>query len=227
MKPNIIVFMTDHQRGDTILNNSKVKTPNLDRFREMSVTFDRAYCPAPHCCPSRATFFSGLYPSEHGVWNNVEVGNTLSRGLFDGVRLFSQDLKEAGYRMYYSGKWHVSDEQGPEEFGFQVIGDNGEVYGHRNHIPDIEEWHYYNDMDKLDTGKEIREEGQIIREGYRRYRLYGLNEDPYKDSYMVGKAVEQLDKMEEGNPFFLYAGTIGPHDPYVVPQRFSGLVSSG
>ena len=96
MKPNIIVFMTDHQRGDTILEGSPVKTPNLDRFRKQSVTFREAYCPAPHCCPSRATFFSGLYPSEHGVWNNVNVGNALSTGLFEGVKLFPQDLTENG-----------------------------------------------------------------------------------------------------------------------------------
>lgn len=55
-RPNIIVFMTDHQRGDTILADSPVKTPNLDRFRSQAVTFSNAWCPSPHCCPSRATF---------------------------------------------------------------------------------------------------------------------------------------------------------------------------
>ena len=87
-RPNFLIFLTDHQRGDTILPNSRVITPNIDRFRQRAVTFTQAYCPAPHCCPSRATFFTGLYPSQHGVWNNVGVSNTLSRGLFDGVRTF-------------------------------------------------------------------------------------------------------------------------------------------
>ena len=35
-RPNIIVFMTDHQRGDTILADSPVKTPNLYRFRSQA-----------------------------------------------------------------------------------------------------------------------------------------------------------------------------------------------
>lgn len=224
MKPNIIVFMTDHQMGDTILNNSKVKTPNVDRLRKMAVNFEDAYCPSPHCCPSRATFFSGLYPSEHGVWNNVEVSNTLSRGLFDHVRLFSEDLKEAGYRMYYSGKWHVSAEQGPEAFGFKVIEKSNETYRTYSHIPDMEEWKVYTEGRRpIDTGKEARTEGQIVREGYCGYKLYGLNESPFGDLEKVEAAVEKLENIQEDDPFFLYVGTIGPHDPYVVPQKYLDL----
>ena len=86
---------------------------NVARFRQEGLTFAETYCPSPHCCPSRATFFSGLFPSQHGVWNNVDVGNTLSRGLSDGVRLWPEDLREAGYRLFYSGKWHVSAEETP------------------------------------------------------------------------------------------------------------------
>ena len=99
-RPNLLIFMTDQQRGATVLPGSPVKavTPCLDRFRAEGVTFTRAFCPSPHCCPSRATFFSGLYPSEHGVWNNVDVGNTLSRGLNDGIRLWSEDLAASGPR---------------------------------------------------------------------------------------------------------------------------------
>lgn len=225
MRPNIVVFMTDHQMGDTILNSSKVKTPNVDRLRKIAVNFEEAYCPSPHCCPSRATFFSGLYPSEHGVWNNVDVSNTLSRGLFENVRLFSEDLKESGYEMYYSGKWHVSAEQSPEEFGFQVLAKGeGESYKNYKHLPDMEEWNVYTRGKRpIDTGKEFREEGQIIRDGYPRYRLYGLNERPFGDAEKVEAAVKKLDELPGENPFFMYVGTIGPHDPYVVPQRFLDL----
>jgi hypothetical protein len=37
-KPNILVFMTDQQRGDTVLN-PHIKTPNLDRLRADGITF--------------------------------------------------------------------------------------------------------------------------------------------------------------------------------------------
>lgn len=220
-KPNIIVFMTDHQRGDTILEKSPVKTPNLDRFRKRAVTFSQAYCPAPHCCPSRATFFSGLYPSEHGVWNNVNVSNTLSPGLYDGVRLFSQDLKEHGYGVYLSGKWHVSREQGPGEFGIQTIYHNGN-YGRLPSGADIREWNtYFQEREAIDDGSEERRKGEIIRPGYPHSVMYGRDEHPFDDDIVVDEAVNRLSELyTEEEPFFLFTGPLGPHDPYLVPQRF-------
>ena len=91
-----------------------------------------AFCPSPHCCPSRATFFTGLYPSGHGVWNNICNQQALSRGLKPGVRLWSEDLAEAGYRMHYSGKWHVSVEESPRDRGWTehfVSAAAGTVHG--------------------------------------------------------------------------------------------------
>ena len=68
-KPNILIFMTDHQRADTVLPEHSAQTPNLTRLAEEGLTFSEVFCPSPHCCPSRATFHSGLYPSLHGVWS--------------------------------------------------------------------------------------------------------------------------------------------------------------
>lgn len=222
-KPNIIVFMTDHQRGDTIQAGSPVKTPNLDRFRKQAVNFTRAYCPAPHCCPSRATFFSGLYPTEHGVWNNVNVSNTLSRGLYEGTRLFSLDLKEAGYRLYFSGKWHVSAEEGPEDFGFETLY-HPYTYQKSPRRPDTREWHWYDGKNEMDTGEEERTEGRILRPGYPPYIQYGIDESPFDDAEVAQAAADYLAQMEDAtSPFFLYVGPLGPHDPYFVPQRFLDL----
>lgn len=220
-RPNVIVFMTDHQRGDTVLQSSVCKTPNVDRFRSRAVTFTHAYCPSPHCCPARATFFSGLYPSGHGVWNNVGVSNTLSRGLFHDVRLFSQDLKDSGYKLYFSGKWHVSAEQGPDQFGFEPIFHDLSTYHKYPHCADVAEWNLYTQRPHtVDTGAEERTQGRIIREGYEEYIQYGVNESPYKDREVTQAALDQLDKMDGSEPFFLFVGTVGPHDPYCCPQRF-------
>ena len=82
---NILIVMTDHQRADTALPEHPALTPNLDRFAAEGVTFTNAFCPSPHCCPSRATFFTGLYPTRHGVWNNICNDQALRRGLKPGV----------------------------------------------------------------------------------------------------------------------------------------------
>ncbi len=227
-RPNILIVMTDQQRGGTVLPGSPVKalTPHLDRFRAESVTFTRAFCPSPHCCPSRATFFSGLYPSEHGVWNNVNVGNTLSRGLNDGVRLWSEDLREAGYRMHFAGKWHVSAEESPNERGWDSTRPFRNQFemkpGMWRNEPQPYEWDRYS---AANAGRPAtRGEGQILREGYGTYTHYGEKENPFNDRQVTDDAIQTLRSRPQGEePWCQYVGLLGPHDPYFVPQRFLDL----
>ena len=168
MKPNFLIFMTDQQRGDMQPTFGKAITPNLEKLAENGVVFRRAYCPSPHCCPSRATFFSGLYPSRHGVWNNVDLADALSRGLYDDVRLFSEDLKESGYHLYYSGKWHVSALEGPRNRGFEELSENlrktGAAAG-RKRTPDMRDWRWLEQKNDVKEGAR-RGDGEIVRIGF-------------------------------------------------------------
>ncbi len=217
-RPNFLVFMTDHQRGDIQPPFGRAITPNMDLLFSNGITFTDAYCPSPHCCPSRATFFSGLYPSEHGVWNNVDASNTLSYGLYDNVRLFSEDLKDSGYNMYFSGKWHISHEVGPDQYGFELIHHTAQYKKHEN-LPSSRGWNVYSRVptDDLDSKKD--EEGRIVRPGYKRYVQYGVSETPYRDIDVVDAAVEKLKTIDDSEPFFMFVGPLGPHDPYKAPQR--------
>lgn len=216
-KPNILIFMTDHQRGDTVLPEHPAITPNLDKFANEGVIFTKVYCPSPHCCPSRATFFSGLYPSRSGVWNNICNSQALSTGLKKDVKLWSEDLVKAGYRLYFSGKWHVSIEESPKDRGWHelfVSAYAGTVHG--------ESWEHYR---KISQNSETahRKEGEILRPGYGVYRLYGIGSDQGNnhDKRAINEAIEILPKIaKDPNPWCLYIGTIGPHDPYIVPKRF-------
>lgn len=226
-KLNILVFMTDQQRGDTVYPYNKAYTPNLDKFAREGIAFSRTYCPSPHCCPARATFFTGLYPSEHGVWNNVNVGNALSHGLNKGVRLFSEDLKEAGYNLYYSGKWHVSATENPDERGWKVSYLTGSK---SKEIKEDGNWHAF-DLEKnrwerykavaTEKGNQSRGEGQILRPGYFTYSQYGIDENPFRDNDVVEAAIDIIRKRERSDtPWCQFIGTLGPHDPYFVPKRF-------
>ena len=223
-KKNIFIFMTDHQRVDMAPPFHKCLTPNLDMFMQEAVAFTNMTCPSPHCCPSRATFFSGLYPSQHGVWNNVMVGNTLSRGLAANVRLFSEDLRDAGYRLFFSGKWHLSNEEGPESRGFETVYHKQTYTGIQSaaeaRIPDCSEWAYYERP--LCTEDTPRGEGEIVRPGYPRYALYGTSETPFDDEQVVRAAEKHIGEVLPGveDPWCYYVGPLGPHDPYFVPQRF-------
>lgn len=218
-KPNILIVMTDHQRADTALADHPSITPNLDRLAEEGVTFTNTYCPSPHCCPSRATFFSGLYPSRHGIWNNICNRQALSTGLNEGVRLFSEDLAETGYNLHYTGKWHVSIEESPGERGWtehSVSGAQGTLHGVT--------WDHYRELAQQPDATE-RGEGEILRPGYGTFRLYGTAERKNDhDQTVCREALELIPQLAEaGEPWGLYVGFRGPHDPYVVPQRYLDL----
>ncbi len=217
-RPNILIFMTDQQRADSILNPNCF-TPNLDKFREQSITFTNAFCPSPHCCPSRATFMSGLFPSQHGVWHNVNVPNAISRSLNDGVKLWSEYLAETGYDMSFSGKWHISATEGPESRGWNVFPKDCNYTGH---LSATEGWEMYRSSFTL-SGKNgsKRDRGEIIRHGWQKYIHYGETENPFNDQDVVDTALDIIkSRKKREEPWCQFVGTLGPHDPYFVPKQF-------
>ncbi|MFO7871649.1 MAG: sulfatase-like hydrolase/transferase [Kiritimatiellia bacterium] len=213
-RPNILIFMTDHQRADTVIPEGGTVAPNVSKLASEGVTFTSAYCPSPHCCPSRATFHSGLYPSRHGVWNNVCNDQALSRGLNSGIRLWSEDLAQAGYDMHWIGKWHVSVEESPKDRGWKehlVSSASGTFHGIK--------WEKYRDM-AAEPEPEERKDGEILRPGYGTYRLYGEAEGRGHDEKAVELAENVLRGLKTGKPWALFVGLNGPHDPYIVPEKF-------
>jgi len=119
--PNILIFVVDQMPYDVVAPGHPCHMPNARSLAEDGVSFSRAFTCSPHCCPSRATFMTGLYPSRHGVFNNVDTNTAFQHGLNPGVRTFSEHLKEAAYRLAYAGKWHVSNEETPADRGWQEL----------------------------------------------------------------------------------------------------------
>src|ERR671939_324526 len=67
--PNILILIGDDHAGGTlgIDGDPRRATPNLDRLARQGVRFDRAYCNAPVCTPSRQSFITGRLPHAVGV----------------------------------------------------------------------------------------------------------------------------------------------------------------
>ncbi len=225
-KPNIVVFMTDQQNASTMLKDSPAKTPNIDRFLENAKHFTESYCPAPHCCPSRATFFTGLFPAEHGVWNNVLVDNAISRTVFDGVRMWPEELQKNGYETLFAGKWHVSAFEGPSDRGFNRVLQEGVKYGSfpEENKPIAREWdRVFDGVTEYDKETNEKSFGRIIREGYQKYVHFGVSDNPYNDNQRVEAACKAIRDYSSEKPMFMFVGTVGPHDPYRPPERFLNL----
>jgi N-sulfoglucosamine sulfohydrolase len=63
-RPNILFILSDDQSVPHAgcYGEKGIKTPNLDRFASQGMCFDKHFCGAPQCVPSRATFMTGRSP---------------------------------------------------------------------------------------------------------------------------------------------------------------------
>ena len=64
---------------------------------------------------------TGLFPSRHGIHNNVNTQTAINFGLNKGVETFSEHLRRIGYRMPFTGKWHVSAQESATDRGWEEL----------------------------------------------------------------------------------------------------------
>ncbi|MHC4997156.1 MAG: sulfatase family protein, partial [Planctomycetota bacterium] len=125
-QPNVLFLLSDDQRPDTVaaLGNPDIRTPNLDRLAGRGAVFTRALSNHPLCVPIRAEILTGCT----GFTNGVMPGFT--NELNEGLTLWPQAMRDAGYRTAYVGKWHTAGR--PSTRGYdQAIGLYGSGMGSR------------------------------------------------------------------------------------------------
>jgi arylsulfatase A-like enzyme len=98
-KPNIVFILADDLGfSDLGCYGGDIKTPNLDKLAADGLRFTQVYNTA-RCWPSRAALLTGYYPQQV---NRDPPGKRPP-----WAALLPDLLKDAGYRSYQSGKWHV------------------------------------------------------------------------------------------------------------------------
>jgi len=219
--PNILIFMPDQQNGGTILPGSPVVKPAMDKFLQESVAFTRAHCPAPHCCPSRASFMSGLYPSEHGVYNNVTTDTAIHKDPYPGTPFWGLWLKAAGYNMGYSGKLHVGRDVTPETCGFENLSHLEQDSIRENDGRKRGQWK----KSRMETQAEgERKAGEIVRPYWTNVQLYKTLERDYEqlpDTRIMRAGIAGMKRLaERGTPWCVMISNSGAHDPYDAPKEF-------
>jgi len=68
-RPNVILISLDTVRADhlSVYGYGKKTTPNLEQFARESEVYTRAVSSGDMTLPTHASFFTGLYPSQHGA----------------------------------------------------------------------------------------------------------------------------------------------------------------
>src|SRR5262245_43538099 len=68
-RTNVVFTLTDNQGAWTLgcYGNPDIRTPNIDRLAREGTLFTRCYSSNAVCSPTRATYLTGLLPSQHGV----------------------------------------------------------------------------------------------------------------------------------------------------------------
>jgi arylsulfatase A-like enzyme len=101
-RPNLLLITPDQLRADCLgcYGHPSVGTRHLDRLAADGLRFERCYCAAPLCGPSRISFATSTYCSDHNHW---DYGSTIDPGVPNLVTA----LKAAGYRTGMFGKNHL------------------------------------------------------------------------------------------------------------------------
>ncbi len=137
-KTNILfILVDDYGIKDVGIEGSQFyETPNIDALARSGMRFTQGYAACSVCSPSRASILLGQYPTRHGItdWIGEEVGEKFAKErrtkllVPDYVRNLPSDettladaLKQAGYRTFFAGKWHLGSEGAwPEDRGFEI-----------------------------------------------------------------------------------------------------------
>ncbi|QXD26038.1 sulfatase-like hydrolase/transferase [Opitutia bacterium ISCC 51] len=124
-QPNIVFFFADDQTISTLgcYGNEVVQTPHIDRLAEEGTLFQNAFVSHSICWVSRTTILTGLTGRGYRTPGNPELARP------DAVNtLYSDILREHGYRTGYFGKWHAKMPKGykrEDHFDeFEAIGRN-------------------------------------------------------------------------------------------------------
>lgn len=138
-QPNVLFIIADdlgyHDLSST--GSRYYETPHIDRIAAEGMVFTDGYSACQVCSPSRASIMSGKFTARHGItdWIGAPAGeNWRNAGRFnqllppDYVRHLPHEyttlpeaMKEAGYKTFFAGKWHIGREGSwPEDHGFDI-----------------------------------------------------------------------------------------------------------
>jgi N-acetylglucosamine-6-sulfatase len=187
-KRNMIFVLTDDHRYDAmgfLGGQSWLRTPNMDRLAREGAHLKNAFVTTALCSPSRASILTGRYAHAHKIVDN----NT---AIPKGTAFFPEQLRNAGYRTAFMGKWHMGGESDAPQPGFDKwISFRGQGT-------------YFPSPNGLNIdGRNVPQKGYITDE-------------------LTDYAVDWIRQQPKTQPYFLYLSHKAVHGDFIPAARHKG-----
>jgi arylsulfatase A-like enzyme len=215
----LLIVVDDVGYSDIGVFGSEIATPNVDALAAEGVMLTQFHV-FPNCGPTRGAMMTGVDPHRAGMGGNHEVAAENQKGkpgyeghLRHDVVTIAQLLRDAGYRTYMTGKWHLGTEANdPASRGFDKSF--ALMNGAASH---------WADQAAIIPGAKTRytNDGKIVGQ---------LPDDFYSSNFYTDELISYIDSASDA-PFFAYLSFTAPHNPLHVPepyiQKYRGRFDAG
>ncbi len=212
--PNVLFIAVDDLRPELgCYGVESIHTPNIDRLAKSGLLFERAYCQVAVCNPSRVSVMTGLRPDSSKVWTlDVRFRHTVP----DVVTL-PQQFKKHGYHAASFGKI------------FHNPWPDNESWSEPHRWPkNAQLWSDEAKQRLRDHREKMRAEGRseaaIKRMRAPATEIVDIPDSKHIDGAIADQAIEAMRRLSKHDkPFFVAAGFVRPHLPFVVPRKYWDL----
>jgi len=213
--PNVLLILTDEERYPPIYEDDDLRRfrreqlPGQQRLRARGTEFHRHHAASSACVPSRASLFTGHYPTLHGVRATdgaAKAANDPAMVWLEAntVPTLGHYFRAAGYRTHYRGKWHIThaDLLAPDTRAPLASSDDQGVP-----IPDISA--LYRAAERLDLHGFAGWVGPDPH-GSARANCGKLRDPLFGDQ--LDALFADLESQDPGAPWLTVASFVNPHD---------------
>ena len=228
-KPNIVLIVSDDTGyGDLGPygggEGRGMPTPGIDRLAAEGMTFMSFYA-QPSCTPGRAAMQTGRIPNRSGMTTVAFQGQ--GGGLPAAEWTLGSVLKQAGYRTFFTGKWHLGEAdyslpnaQGYDEMKYCGLYHlNAYTYADAEWFPDMSP-DLREMFQRVTKGPLSGNAGQPAREEFKVNGQYvntpdkGIVGIPFFDDYVEKASLDYLDRTAQSRePFFMSINFMKVHQP--------------
>ncbi len=237
-RPNILLIVTDDTGygdiGAYLGGEARgMPTPNFDALADDGMMFTHFYA-QPSCTAGRAAMQTGRIPNRSGMTTVAFQGQ--GGGLPAAEWTIASLLKTAGYNTYFTGKWHLGEDDYalPNAQGYDDMRHvglyhlNAYTYADPTWFPDMdpELREMFAEVTKGSlsgkAGGEVTEDFKINGQ-YVNTPEEGVVGIPFFDSYVEQDAIDFLEEAAAADaPFFINVNFMKVHQPSMPAPEYQG-----